>query len=209
MNHAQKKTLARKLLSKKEKEVKTPIFQSANWEMRAEGRRKKLSNKIAKAKKRKIERLSKEKSEGKTEKKDKKLTQAERRQIERRAKRIKFIAKIKKMAGAAAVMAVSIASLLAPNWSLAANPDLDPRYEAEYVNNASSTIEYFYMGRVEMPLKTILELQWWSPEGYYMPTLIIEHYYFKGELTHVERCWKYLYWWQPEEATCQPSGIRS
>jgi len=61
MNHAQKKTLARKLLSKKEKEVKTPIFQSANWEMRTEGRRKKLSNKIAKAKKRKIERLTKEK----------------------------------------------------------------------------------------------------------------------------------------------------
>jgi len=90
-----KKTLARKLLSREEIEKKTPIFTSKNWELRKEGIAKKIANKQAKNKARKIERLAKQETVSKKE--IKKLSPAEQRQLRRKAKMIKFTAKIKKV----------------------------------------------------------------------------------------------------------------
>lgn len=80
--------------------------------------------------------------------------------------------------------------------------DLDTRYESPYYQNVTETRQYFYLGKIEMPLSTILDLQWWSDEGCYKKTLIVETYYFKGKVTKTVKCWKLLNWWEREKANC-------
>ena len=90
-----KKTLARKLLSREEVKKKCPIFTSNNWDLRKDARAEKVANKIAKAKARKIERLSKQ--EVPSKKVVKKLSPAEQKQLKRKVKMIKFADKIKNL----------------------------------------------------------------------------------------------------------------
>lgn len=80
--------------------------------------------------------------------------------------------------------------------------DLDPRYEAPKEEIVTMTREYFYLGKIKMPLNTILDLQWWSETKCYKKTLIVETYYSKGKVTKTVKCWKLLNWWEREKANC-------
>ena len=91
-----KKTFARRLRTNEEIKKNTPIFQTKAWEQRKQARADKLANRIAKTKERKMERLAKLEAVNKPIKK-KKLSFAEQRQIRRKAKRIKFVNKIKNL----------------------------------------------------------------------------------------------------------------
>jgi len=93
------KTMARKMLSKlenKTKPIKTPIFQSKNWDLRKEAIATRVKNKITKVRKAKMERLAKlELETGKeVSKKKNKLSVAEQKQIRRKVKIAKFKAKL-------------------------------------------------------------------------------------------------------------------
>ena len=70
-----------------------PVFLTKDWDERKKLIAKKVENKIAKVKARKMERLAKQ--EAVTPKELKKLSPAEQRQLRRKAKMIKFTAKLK------------------------------------------------------------------------------------------------------------------
>lgn len=95
----QKKTLARKLMSNEEKEKKTPVFLTENWKLRAEARRSKVADRIAKVRARKIKRMAEAEAKGldTAARLKKKITPAEMKQIRRKAKLIKFTAKIQRI----------------------------------------------------------------------------------------------------------------
>ena len=88
-----KKTIARKLRTQAEIKHKVPIFQTKNWNKRAELIQIKVKNKIEKARKRKIERLEKIKDVPRNIKK--RLSMAERQYLRKTAKRKEFLNKIK------------------------------------------------------------------------------------------------------------------
>lgn len=183
---------------------KTPLYLSADWKKKKEMVQLRVENKIKKVKARKVERLAKlelaggEGSEASKSLK-KKMSPAEIKQAQRKVKTEKFKAKMKKLVGVSAVLL----SMMFGSNALAYHDQLDPRYLAEYQENASSSVEYLYNGVVSLPLEAIFAAQWYGAEGSYKPTVIYTRYYFKGELVDVSACVKYLNWWEPEEAICR------
>jgi len=101
------------------------------------------------------------------------------------------------------IIAILLAvSIFLPIIAKAENSELDSRYKA-VPDNLVTSREYFYLGKVKMPLQMIYDLQWWSETKCYKKTLIVETYYSKGRITKTIKCTKLLNWWEPEKANCQ------
>ena len=81
--------------TQKEIKAKVPIFQTDAWANRKKLIEKKIENNITKIKAKKMERIAKQEADGIKQNKNHKLTEKEKKQITKRAKRIKFISKVK------------------------------------------------------------------------------------------------------------------